>query len=168
LKSPICPFDAKSGVLCTKCESKLESGGITRDDVEAAIRLARLADRSQDVDRFTLLRGAKVDDDFVLVLRSSDVTALRGDSDLAQKVEGEFGQKVWFVESEASERRFVEGLLHPLRVLSVNQFWLPGGDRLTKAVVTGDSKRARVNIEKAVKIAKAVRGIELLVEFENR
>jgi transcription antitermination factor NusA-like protein len=167
LKSLICPFDAKSGVLCTKCESKLESGGITRDDVEAAIRLARLADRSQDVDRFTLLRGAKVDDDFVLVLRSSDVTALRGDSDLAQKVEGEFGQKVWFVESEASERCFIEGLLHPLRVLSVNQFWLPGGDRLTKAVVTGDSKRARVNIEKAVKIAKAVRDIELLVEFNR-
>jgi hypothetical protein len=66
-------------VLCTKCESKLESGGITRDDVEAAIRLARLADRSQDVDRFTLLRGAKVDGDFVLVLRSPDVAALRGD-----------------------------------------------------------------------------------------
>ena len=36
LKSLICPFDAK-------CE-KLEPGGITRDDVEAAVRLARLAD----------------------------------------------------------------------------------------------------------------------------
>ena len=168
MKSPICPFDAKSGVLCTKCESKLESGGITRDDVEAAIRLARLADRSQDVDRFTLLRGAKVDDDFVLVLRSPDVAALRGDSGLAGKIEGEFGQKVWFVESEASDRRFVEGLLHPLRVLSVNMFWLPDGNRLTKVIVAGDGKRARVNIEKVVKIAKAVRNIELLVEFEDR
>jgi hypothetical protein len=168
LKSPICPFDAKSGVLCSKCESKLESGGITRDDVEAAIRLARLADRSQDVDRFTLLRGAKVGDEFVLVLRSPDVIALRGDSDLAGKIEGEFGQKVWFVESEASERRFVEGLLHPLRVVSVNLFWLPDGNKLTKAIVAGDGKRARVNIEKVQKIAKAVRNIELLVEFENR
>jgi transcription antitermination factor NusA-like protein len=168
LKSPICPFDAKSGVLCSKCESKLKSGDITRDGVEAAIRLAHLADRSLDVDRFTLLRGAKVEDDFMLVLRSSDMTALRGDSRLAQKIEGEFGQKVWFVESEASERRFVEGLLHPLRVLSVNQFWLPDGNRLTKVVLAGDGKRARVNIEKVVKIAKAVRGIELLVEFENR
>ena len=168
MKSPICPFDAKSGVLCSKCESKLESGGITRDDVEAAVRLARLADRSHDVDRFTLLRGAKVDDDFVLVLRSPDVTALRADMALAGKIEGEFGQKVWFVESEASDRRFVEGLLHPLRVLSVNLFWLPDGNRLTKVIVAGDGKRARVNIEKVVKIAKAVRNIELLVEFENR
>lgn len=168
MKSPIYPFDAKSGVLCSKCESKLQSGGITRDDVEAAIRLARLADRSQDVDRFTLLRGAKVDDDFVLVLRSPDVIALRGDSQLADKIEGEFGQKVWFVESETSERHLIEGLLHPLKVLSVNQFWLPDGNKVTKVGVTGDTKRARVNIQKVVKIAKAVRNIELLVEFENR
>lgn len=168
LKYPICPFDAKSGVLCSKCESKLESGGITRDDVEAAVRLARLADGSQDVDKFTLVRGSKVDGDFVLVLRSPDVIALRGDSALADKIEGEFGQKVWFVESEASDRRLVDGLLRPLKVLTLNLFWLPDGSKLTKAVVAGDSKRARVNIEKAVKIAKAVRNIELLVEFENR
>lgn len=168
MKSLICPFDARSGVLCSKCESKLETGGITRDDVEAAIRLARLADRSQDVDRFTLLRGVKVDDDFVLVLRSRDVVALRGDSHLADKIEGEFGQKVWFVESEAADRRFVEGLLYPLTVLSVNLFWLPDGNKLTKAIMAGDGKRARVNIEKIVKIAKAVRNIELLIEFENR
>jgi hypothetical protein len=155
-------------VLCAKCESKLESGRITRDDVMAAIKLARLADHNRDVDSFTLLRGTQVDGDFVLVLRSPDVIALKGDPGLAGKIEGEFGQKVWFVESEASDRRFVEDLLHPLKVLSVNLFWLPGGDKLTKVVAAGDAKRARVNIEKAAKIAKAVRNIDLLVEFENR
>jgi transcription antitermination factor NusA-like protein len=168
LKSAICPFDAKSGVLCSKCESKLESGSITRDDVEAAIKLARLADRNQDVDKFTLVRGAKVDHDFVLVLRSPDVIALKGDLGLADKIEGEFGQKVWFVESEASERRFIEGLFHPIKVLFINLFWLPDGNKLTKVIVAGDGKRARVNIEKIQKIAKTVRNIELLVEFENR
>jgi transcription antitermination factor NusA-like protein len=168
LKSLICPFDAKSGVLCTKCESKLESGGITHDDVKAAIKLARLAEKDQQVDKFTLLRGAQVDDDFVLVLRGPDVVALRSDSGLAERIEGEFGQKVWFVESEVSDRRFVEGLLDPLKVLSVNLFWMPDGSKLTKAVTAGDNKRARVNIEKVVKIAKAVRNIDLLVEFGNR
>ncbi len=168
MKSLICPFDAKSGVLCTRCESKLESGVITHDDVKAAIKLARIAEKDQQVDKFTLLRGAQVDDDFVLVLRSPDVVALRSDSTLADKVESEFGQKVWFVESEASERGFVEGLLSPLKVLSVNLFWMPDGSKLTKVVAAGDAKKARVNIEKVVKIAKAVRNIDLLIEFENR
>ena len=36
MKSPICSFDAKSGVLCSKCEIKLQTGGITQDDVDAS------------------------------------------------------------------------------------------------------------------------------------
>ncbi|HEX2557853.1 MAG TPA: hypothetical protein VHK86_05985, partial [Nitrososphaera sp.] len=111
MKSPICSFDAKSGVLCSKCEAKLQSGGITQDDVDASIKLTKMADRNSDINKFTLSRGSRVDDDFVLVLRSPDVTAVRSNSGLADKIETEFGQKVWFVESEASDRRFVENLL---------------------------------------------------------
>ena len=39
------------------------------------------------------------------------------------------------------------------------------GNKLTKVIVAG---KPLVNIEKIQKIAKAVRSIELLVEFENR
>ena len=150
------------------CESKLESGNISREDVEAAIKLARLADRNQNVDKFTLVRGAKVDDDFVLVWRSQDVITLKGDSGLATMIEDEFGRKVWFVESEASDRRFVEALLYPLKVLSVNLFSLPDGNKLTKVTVAGNVKNPRINIEKVQKIVKEVRNIELLIEFETR
>jgi hypothetical protein len=59
LKSVICPFDAKSGMLCSNRESKLESRSVTRDEADAAIKLARLADRDEDVEEFTLMRGAK-------------------------------------------------------------------------------------------------------------
>jgi len=168
LKSPICSFDAKSGVLCSKCEAKLQSGGITKDDVEASIRLTKMADKSHDINKFTLMRGARVDGDFVLVLRTPDVSTLRGNTGLADRIENEFGQKVWFVESEASDRRFIENLLHPLKVSSVNQFWLPDGAKLTKVVAAANVQKSRVNMEKIQKIAKAVRSIELLVEFEQK
>ncbi len=165
LKPPICSFDAKSGVLCAKCEEKLHAGDITQDDVDAAVRLTRVAGRNQDVDGFTLAKGARIDDEFVLVLRGPDVMSLRGNEQLAEKIEGEFGQKVRFVESESSERGLVESLFHPAKVLSVNQFWLPDGNKLTKAVVSKSGKKA--DVEKVQKIAKTVRNIELLVEFEK-
>ncbi len=92
MKSAIYPSDAKSGVLCSKCESEFESGSITREDVEAAFKLARLEDRNKDIDKFTLVRGGKVDDDFMLVLRRQDLIALQGDTGLADKIEEEFGQ----------------------------------------------------------------------------
>ena len=167
MKTPICSFDAKSGVLCRKCETKLKSGSITQDDVEAATKLIGLADRNQEVNKFTLSRAKRVHGDFVLVFRGSDVSVLRGNEELASKIEKQMGQKVWFVETEVSERRFIESLFHPLKVLSVNFFWLPEANKVTKVIIGDDAKNTPVNIEKVQKIAKAIRNIELLVEFKN-
>lgn len=167
MKTPICSFDAKSGVLCRTCEAKLKSGSITQDDIYAAKKLISLADRSQEINKFTLIRGTRVSGDFVLVLRGHDVSVLRGNQELANRIEKEMGQKVWFVETEASDRRFIESLFHPVKVLSVNFFWLPEANKLTKVIVADDAKNLQFNLEKVQKIAKAVRGIELLVESNN-
>jgi transcription antitermination factor NusA-like protein len=105
--------------------------------------------------------------DFVLVFRGSDVSVLQSNEALASNIEKQMGQKVWFVETEASERRFIESLFHPLKVLSVNFFWLPQANKLTKVIIADDAKNTLVNIEKVQKIAKAIKNIELLVEFKN-
>jgi transcription antitermination factor NusA-like protein len=167
LKTPICSFDAKSGMLCRTCEAKLKSGSITQDDIDAAKKLISLADRNQEINKFTLIRGTRVNGDFVLVLRGHDVSVLRGNQELANKIEKEMGQKVWFVETEASDRRFIESIFHPTKVLSVNFFWLPGANKLTKVVLADEPKDMQYNLDKVQKIAKAVRNIELLVEFNN-
>ena len=167
MKTPICSFDAKSGVLCRTCEAKLKSGSITQDDIDAAKKLINLADRNQEINKFTLVRGTRVNGDFVLVLRGQDVSVLRGNQELTNKIEKEMGEKVWFVETEASDRRFIETLFHPIKVLSVNFFWLPEANKLTKVVVADDGKNAQLNLEKVQKIAKAVRNIELLIEFNT-
>lgn len=167
MKTPICSFDAKSGVLCRTCEAKLKSGSITQDDIDAAKKLINLADRNQEINKFTLVRGTRVNGDFVLVLRGQDVSVLRGNQELTSKIEKEMGEKVWFVEAEASDRRFIESLFHPIKVLSVNFFWLPEANKLTKVVVADDGQNAQLNLEKVQKIAKAVRNIELLIEFNT-
>ena len=154
-------------MLCRTCEAKLKSGSITQDDIDAAKKLINLADRNQEINKFTLVRGTRVNGDFVLVLRGQDVSVLRGNQELTSKIEKEMGEKVWFVEAEASDRRFIETLFHPNKVLSVNFFWLPEANKLTKVVVADDGKNAQLNLEKVQKIAKAVRNIELLIEFNN-
>lgn len=154
-------------MLCRTCEAKLKSGSITQDDIDAAKKLINLADRNQEINKFTLVRGTRVNGDFVLVLRGQDVSVLRGNQELTSKIEKEMGEKVWFVETEASDRRFIETLFHPIKVLSVNFFWLPEANKLTKVVVADDGKKAQLNLEKVQKIAKAVRNIELLIEFNT-
>ncbi len=167
MKTPICTFDAKSGVLCRTCEAKLKSGSISQDDVDVSIKLIRLADRNQEINKFTLVRGTRVNGDFILVLRGHDISMLRSNAELVNKIEKEMGQKVWFVETEASDRRFIESLFHPMKVLSVNFYWLPGSSKLTKVIIAGEAKSTETDLDKIQKIAKVVRDIELLIEFKD-
>ena len=37
MKTPICSFDAKSGILCGTCENKVKNGSLTKGDVEVSI-----------------------------------------------------------------------------------------------------------------------------------
>ena len=168
MKIPICTFDAKTGILCAKCETKLRLGQLKQADVEGAIKLTKLADRNQDINKFTLMGAAKVDGDFVLILRGSDISVLRSNIMLATKFEDEFQTKVWFVEAEANDKRFIENLFFPIKVLTVNLIWLPDGNKLTRVLIDGRSNNSKSKniVEKIKKIAKEIRNIELLVESE--
>ena len=168
MKIPICTFDAKTGILCAKCESKLKLGQLKQADVEGAIKLTKLADRNQDVNKFTMTGAAKVDGDFVLILRGSDISILRSNTILPTKFEHEFQSKVWFVEAEATDKRFIENLFFPTKVLTVNLIWLPDGSKLTRVQIASKSNNSesKDTIEKIKKIAKEIRNIELLVESE--
>ena len=168
MKTPICTFDAKTGILCAKCETKLRLGHLTHADVEGAMKITKIAEHNQDVNKFTMINAAKVDDDFILILRGSDIIVLRTNTSLAKKFEHEFQSKVWFVEAEATDRRFIENLFFPAKVLTVNLIWLPDGNKLTKAIITdGNPSELESNVEKIKKIAKEIRNIELLVELQK-
>ena len=169
MKTPICTFDAKTGILCAKCETKLRLGHLTHADIEGAMKITKIAEHNQDVNKFTMISAAKVDDDFILILRGSDIIVLRTNTSLSKKFEDEFQSKVWFVEAEATDRMFIENLFFPAKVLTVNLIWLPDGNKLTKAIVTdGNHSELESNVEKIKKIAKEIRNIELLVELQQK
>ena len=169
MKTPICTFDAKAAILCTKCETKLRLGHLTNADVDGAIKISRLAERNQDINKFTMVRASQVDDDFILSLHGSDISVLRTNSSLIKKFEDEFQRKVWFVEAEATDRRFIENLFFPAKVLMVNLIWLPDGSKSTRVIISTLSKpELQLNVEKIKKIAKEIRNIELLIEFEHQ
>jgi transcription antitermination factor NusA-like protein len=170
MKIPIYTFDAKTAILCTKCETKLRSGQLTDADIEGAIKITKLAQTNQDINKFTMSSASKVDDDFVIALSGSDISTIRSNSALSKKFEDEFQSKVWFVEAQATDKRFIENLFFPTKVLAVNIVWLPDGSKLTEAIISAPDKiepQQHPNIEKIKQIAKKIRNIELLVEFEN-
>ena len=168
MKTPICSFDAKTGTLCAKCEDKLQSGHLTHVDVECAVKLVKLAERDEEINKFTMVNAYQVNEDIVLVLQRSDLSILRSNVELASRIQAQFQSKLWFVEAEATDKRFLENLFFPARILTINLIWLPDGNKLTKVIVTAHNIRVSdINVEQIQKITKTVRNIELLVDFES-
>jgi len=166
LRLPICIFDAKTGVLCPKCESRLKNGELSKIDVECSIKLIKLSDKNQDIDKLNLIGSQKIDEDYVLILKDSNVTHINSNDKLISSIEKEFNGKVWFVEANSSVRKILENLFFPIRILKTNMIWLPDGNQVTQVTIESkDYEKFFSKIEKVKKIVNVVRNIELVVEI---
>ena len=169
MKVPICTFDAKTGVLCPKCESRLKNGELSDVDVECSIKLIKLSNKNQDIDKLNLIGSEKIDEDYVLILKDSNVSHINSNDKLLSSVEEEFKGKVWFVEANSSIRRFLENLFFPIRILKTNMIWLPDGNQVTQVTIESKDYEKFISIiEKIKRIVNAVRKIELVVEITGK
>jgi len=167
-KIPICAFDAKTGILCAKCQAKLSAGQISNSDIQASKALVKLSDSIQEINKMTLIKSYEVDGNYVLEMEPADVAVARAKPEIKQKLEEGLKAKAWLIPTSNSDRRFLEELFYPIRILTVNTVWLPDGSKLTKVILPGRRpERLRAEIEALKKIVKQVRGIELMVESER-
>jgi hypothetical protein len=169
LRLPICIFDAKTGVLCPKCESRLKNGELSKIDVESSIKLIKLSNKNQDIDKLNLIGSQKIDEDYVLILKNSNVSHINSNVKLISLIEKEFNGKVWFVEANSSVRKILENLFFPIRILKTNMIWLPDGNQVTQVTIESkDYEKFFSKIEKVKKIVNVVRNIELVVEISGK
>ena len=132
------------------------------------MKLARLTDKLPELEKITLVRGHEVNGDFVLVLGGGNLNAVRKDTSFLERLSGELGRRTWTVEGDTSDRKMLEDLFFPIRILTVNVIWLPDGSKLTKVIVPGRrTSELPIDIEGIKEVVKKIRGIELLVEFER-
>ena len=168
MKLPICLADAKIGVLCPRCEARLEKGEISSVDVEVSYILAKAVKEIPILDAITLVRAYELEGDLVLVLGSGDARKILSDSSVLRKLKEYLNNDRLWITEEGDDRRFVEYILHPLRVLTLNTVWLPDGSKTTRVLVAGRSEHnSGVSLGKAKKIIKALRGLDLEIQFER-
>ena len=169
MKLPICIFDAKNAVLCPQCENKVESGEITKADVDASIILAKIAKKNTNVENFTMYSCKEFQGNFVLSFAKNDIMAIRQSRTLYRTLQEQFEGKIWLVEADETDKKFIEDLFFPTKILSINSVWAPGGIQKTKAVVSGRwTPRFPIDTEKVVEIVKNIRNLDIEIEFEDK
>jgi transcription antitermination factor NusA-like protein len=166
---PICNFDAKNLLLCPQCEKKVEDGKITKADVDASMKLAQIAKTNSDIDKFTLHSCREFNGNFVLSFSKEDIMIIRQSRTLYRLIQDQFKGKIWLVEAEENDQKFIEDMFFPTKILSINNVWAPGGIQKTKAVVSGKwTPRFPINTETVVQIVKDARNLDIEIEFENK
>ena len=168
LKLPICNFDAKTGILCANCEARLRRGEITKADVEASKVAMGLSVRLPELNRVSLRRAFDGGGNYVLEFEQRDLPVLRSNASMYSELEGALNGRVWIVGAGSNDRKFLEDIFFPARVLTVNTVWLPDGEKKTKVIVPARRSERRIgDFEKLRDAVKRARGIELLVETEK-
>ena len=134
-----------------------------------SIKLIKLSNKNQDIDKLNLIGSQKIDEDYVLILKDSNVSHINSNDKLISSIEKEFNGKVWFVEANSSVRKILENLFFPIRILKTNMIWLPDGNQVTQVTIESkDYEKFFSIIEKIKKIVNVVRNIELVVEIVRK
>jgi len=159
----------KNAILCPQCESKVESGELTKADVDASIVLAKVAKTNNEIENFTLFSCKEFQGNFVLSLAKNDIMIIRQSRTLYRLLQEQFKGKIWLVEADETDNKFIEDLFFPTKILSINSVWAPGGVQKTKAVVSGKwTPKFPIDTEKVVEIVKNARNLDIEIEFEDK
>jgi hypothetical protein len=151
------------------CEKKIEEGALTQADIDASTILAKTSKTTNEIKDFTLYSCREFDGNYVLYLAKNDIMTVRQSRTLYRLLQEQFRGKIWLVEADETDKRFIEDLFFPTKILSINSVWAPGKVRKTKAVVSGRwTPRFPIDTEKVVSIVKNARNLDIEIEFEDK
>ena len=165
---PICGFDAKNSVLCPQCEGKVETGELTKADIDASILLAKIAKTTKEIETFSLYSCKEVQGNFILALAKNDIMKIRQSRTLYRLLQDQFKEKIWLVEANETDKKFIEDLFFPTKILAINAVWAEGTQK-TKAVVSGKwTSKFPIDTKKVIEIVKNTRNLDIEIEFEDK
>jgi len=169
VKTILDAFCVKSGILCRRCEEKLEKGQITELDLKVIQRMVELEKEHPILQEVTYHRSVEADGMMAVLVDRKDLPRLLGGGAKVVKDLGEtFGKRVKLISYGGDDREFLEDLFSPLSILTINTIWIPDGSTETKVILTGRQPRKMpVDVDVVKTIAKDLKGMTLRVEFER-
>jgi transcription antitermination factor NusA-like protein len=166
---PLCSFCIKSGILCQKCQQKLESGEIGATDIQIAKLLMGLEEKYPALQKIQFYNAYEVDGVLAIVVRRGDLAVFReNNGKLVREIAQHTGKRVRIMEKQGDERTFLEDLFDPAVITTINKIWLPDGTTETRVILASRPRRLPVKSRILKKMAKQIRGITLRIAYEDR
>jgi transcription antitermination factor NusA-like protein len=169
VKTILDAFCVKSGILCRRCEEKVDKGQITELDLKVIQRIVELEKENPVLEDVTYHRAVEADDMMAVLVDKKDMPKLlSGGAKVVRDLSETFGKRVKLISFGGDDRGFLEDLFSPLSILTINTIWIPDGTTETKVILTGRKPRNMpVNLDMVRKIAQDLKGMTLRAEFER-
>lgn len=167
MKTALCSFCLKSGILCPSCQKKLRSGEVSEVDLETARILLSLESLYPPLQETYFHKAIEANGILAIVVGQGDVARMLSYGGKIIKNLGEkMGKRIRVLEYGVNDRKFLEDLFAPLSIITINTIWLPDGTTETRVILKRGRQRApHLNVKALKEIAKSLRGITLRVEF---
>jgi transcription antitermination factor NusA-like protein len=169
VKTILDAFCVKSGILCRRCEEKVEKGLVTELDLKIIQKMVEMEKENPVLEDVTYHRAVEADDMLAVLVDRKDLPKMLGGGARIVRDLGEtFRKRVKLISYGGDDREFLEDLFSPLSILTINTVWIPDGSTETKVILTGRQPRKMpVDLDKVKKIAQELKGMTLRIEFER-
>jgi len=169
VKTGLCSFCLKSGILCQKCSARLKSGEISELDLKIARLLLSLEEKYPALQNVTFHRAIDAGKTLALIVGPGDVPRLLGFGGKIMRALGdETGKSIRVLETGGDDRKFLEDLFAPFSIMTINTIWLPDGSTETRVILSRRrGMRAAFDVNALKEIAARVRNMTLRVEFSD-
>jgi transcription antitermination factor NusA-like protein len=169
VKTELCSFCLKSGILCQKCLAKLKSGEISELDLKIARLLLSLEEKFPSLQNVYFHKAVDSGKTLAIIVGPGDVPRLLGYGGKIIKALGEeVGKSVRVLEYGVDDRKFLENLFAPLSIVTINTIWLPDGTTETRVILRKRrGSQPPFDVKALKEIANKVRNMTLRVEFAD-
>ncbi|MFX0205837.1 MAG: hypothetical protein ACFFDT_07595 [Candidatus Hodarchaeota archaeon] len=166
VKTPICNFCARTGVLCKRCSSRLRSGKIDEMDIEISKLLVKVENRFSFLTKVELKRTIIVNGYIVLAVSKGSKTPIFDNPQLLNLIAKEAKRQVKIVEIGSNQRATLSSLFLPLKVIGVDTVFVPDGSQELKIRLRGKEEDLALPLRDLEEIASKITKIHVRAHFE--
>jgi transcription antitermination factor NusA-like protein len=165
MKTPICDACARGEALCVSCQSKLNSGQISKLDIEVAQILCKI-NETHNLSAASFTRALDLGR-VALILTDGEPGVLigRGGS-VVSALSSALGRKVRIVQFSGDVKKSIADIIAPARLLGINSVYVSGGEKLKVRIPRADLRALPVHIETLEPILKDWLGKSVELSFE--
>lgn len=158
---PICSICAKSGVLCTACEAKLQNGTISVLDVELSRILYKI---DEDIE----FERAIETENFVIILTKTEYVGKiigKGGENI-KTLSKKLKKPVRVIGSENLEKMIYD-FVFPAKILGINLIYKTDGSKKYKVrIAKNDKKKLRMSVSEIHDIIASITKSDADIVFE--